>query len=234
MEIKCSFPAQGLAGTVKNSDLVFFERGSQTFAHTKRHPANPQTSDQLKVRAYLSVSSKAWGVTLTAPQRAAWNAYAAADVGYSGSGYDLFVGCNFYRQLLGLAVVAPAPTVSRPPPITSCVNGDAGAVTDLVFNCVHGVATADIALYAVATRYTPPVPSQQVWHQKKGNLRYCAHIAAASIPTLVATGGEINIPNCQFTMGDGLKFGLEVCIVEKATGLASYKWWSNHMNWSLG
>jgi hypothetical protein len=234
MEILMSFPAQGLAGTTKNSDLVFLERGDQTFAHQKRTPKNPRSTDQIAVRTYIVAASRAWSTALTEQQRTDWKAYAAADVGYSGSGADLFASCNFYRQLAGLAIVAPAPTNARPPVVTSAVCADAGAVTDLVFNCVHPVPTGDVGNYLLAVRYTPPTPSQQVWRPKHTSLRYCAHVDPDSIPSLVASGGEINVSGCQFTMGDGLKFGLSLRIIEESTGLAGPEYWNNQMSWSLG
>lgn len=69
-------------------------------------PRNPRSTQQLTVRAALTLLSGYWSATLTSGQRAAWNALATD----TKSGFDQFVASNTLQLQAGNAVepVAPA------------------------------------------------------------------------------------------------------------------------------
>lgn len=91
-------------------------KGGQ-YVRQRRSPTNPTTSRQLAVRNALGTWSRRWSTTLSATERAAWNAWAAANprpnslgVVTPRSGQQVYVGFNSALADAGL------PSTSSPPP----------------------------------------------------------------------------------------------------------------------
>jgi hypothetical protein len=91
-------------------------------------PSNPNTSAQQGVRATLRDLATAWSGTLSAANRAGWNAYAAtlsftSKLGtiYMISGFDAYVMCNGARIVAGLSRIDAPPAVGGFDSFTSVV-----------------------------------------------------------------------------------------------------------------
>lgn len=88
-------------------------------ARTRTLPSNPNTTPQQNIRAALGVASAAWGGTLTAANRAAWDAYAALTpltdpLGESITvgGLQMFQRWAALRQLIGESTTQPTLAIS--------------------------------------------------------------------------------------------------------------------------
>ncbi len=135
MRIHTQFPVAQMVGSVNNSGLVFFKRNDNNFARANTKPSDPQSVEQVKMRAYMSAASKNWSL-LTQAQRNDWQAYADSnftkdDAGFTvtPSGIATYIRANSIRQVLGLALTSAAPTGC-----TSCsAYGSAGGL-----GCVAG------------------------------------------------------------------------------------------------
>ncbi|MCX7018425.1 MAG: hypothetical protein NTY46_05390 [Candidatus Sumerlaeota bacterium] len=235
MKVSCSFPTRGMIGTVTDSDLVFWMRGEECLARSKSDAIQPNSVDQLAVRAFLSASSKAWK-TASDAKRTAWDAWAEQyDDNSSGNpsgnmvmGFDVFCDCNFWRQCLGLAIVTDAPAVARPAPVTAIVQGAPSVANAIAFTPTHTVAAGSLSLYKLAIKCTPASISagRKI---TAGNLRFAKHIAAASCPTLTGTGVSVLLSGIQFTIPNLSNYGISLSIVEITTGLASHAYFDKSL-----
>lgn len=235
MKVHCSFPTRGMVGTVADASLVFWMLGMQCLARARITPDNPQSVDQLAVRSFLSASSKAWK-TASDVKRIAWENWAEANIDNTGAnpsgnlvrGVDAFCDCNFWRQTLGLAIVTDAPTVARPPSVSALVVASPSVSNAISFTPTHTIAAGSLSLYKLAIRCTPAmltmgrVPTTN-------DLRFAKHIAAASCPTLTASGANVLLSGIQFTIPTTKKYGCSVQIVEITTGLASQPYFDHNM-----
>lgn len=104
-----------------------------SYFRRKASPVNPNSARQQAVRSYFATGAVGWSM-LTAPQRAAWDDYAANTPFVDSLGNQKFVtGQNMYmrsvvpRALAAQAVVTTAPTVfSFGNPVSSYYPGNAG------------------------------------------------------------------------------------------------------------
>lgn len=235
MKVHTSFPTRGMIGTVADSQLVFWMIGLQCLARARITPDNPQSVDQLAVRSFLSASSKAWKTASNA-KRTAWEAWAEANADNVGPnpsgnlvrGIDAFCDCNFWRQTLGLAIVTDAPTVARPPSVSALVAGSPSVADAICFTPTHTIAAGSLSLYKLAIRCTPAMTTMGRV-PTENNLRFAKHIAAASCPTLTASGASVLLSGIQFTIPTTKKYGLSVQIVEITTGLASAPYFNHNI-----
>lgn len=83
----------------------------------RRKPINPNSPTQFRSRAIASVVAQAWGATLTAAQRAAWNLYALNSSWLNKLGESINIGglaafmrLNALLILAGKALTAAGPT----------------------------------------------------------------------------------------------------------------------------
>lgn len=98
--------------------------GGTTYSHNRfgmytrarRVPVNPNTSAQQRARTSFGASAADWR-SLTAPQRAAWNAYAAATPVKNALGDTVFLtgsmaftGQNAFTGQVGIGTLPDAPT----------------------------------------------------------------------------------------------------------------------------
>lgn len=101
---------------------------SGMYARGRGLPTNPNTAYQQAVRSNFALLMSAWLGTLSAAQRAAWEAYAAA-VPYVNAlgdpvtltGPQMFVACNSLRLQAGVAQVPAGPVVLARPTFTGPV-----------------------------------------------------------------------------------------------------------------
>ena len=114
-------------------------RGGQYF-RGRTIPSNPNTAQQQAVRSAMALLSPRWGSSLTAAQREAWDAYAAATpitnaMGdpINAGGLGMFIRGNTPRINAGLAIVDDAPTVYNvgefTPPVFAAPDASLGTVS---------------------------------------------------------------------------------------------------------
>ena len=101
---------------------VFSRNKGGNYARAKTTPINPNTANQVAVRAALAQLTDLWSNTVTPAQRAAWNLYAAnvqvvnklgESVNISGFNHYIRSNVEFLRNLA--ATTAPGPVVFEIP-----------------------------------------------------------------------------------------------------------------------
>lgn len=127
-----------------------------TFSHNKGGPyvrrrsipVNPSSSKQTVSRNHLATAAQYWANTLTAPNRAAWDAYAAVTPFINRLGASIFVSGESAFVGLSAALLAGGDTIIATPPLLS---GPAGLTT------ATAVYTAPSS---IVVTYTPtPLPA---------------------------------------------------------------------------
>lgn len=106
-------------------------------ARTK--PINPNTAAQIAVRSALAFLTNAWGQTLTAPDRTAWNLYAASVTMLNGlgeninlTGFNQFIRSNSILKRNGSTVVLAGPTLFQIPAQDAALVMTSSAGTQLI------------------------------------------------------------------------------------------------------
>lgn len=127
----------GASGSVAGNTYSRNRFGAYVRARTK--PVNPQSPRQTVARARVSFLAEEWSDTLTAPQRLAWETYAAA-IGWTNrlgevvhlTGFNHYVRSNAMILAVGGTPVADGPTVLSLPnqdPTVSVALSAASGVT---------------------------------------------------------------------------------------------------------
>ena len=168
----------GLTGS-HNAGGMYFRARSQ--------PVNPNTAQQQAVRNFMSQVTAAWQQVLTAPQRAAWETYAANvplvdPLGQSRnvSGIAMFVRSNVIRLQAGLARIDAGPTVFSLPTFTApTVTVDATAdEVDLAYtNTDAWAGEVGGAMLAYGS-----VPKSATINYFRGPYRYAGLVTGAVVP----------------------------------------------------
>ena len=136
-----------MTGSIGGLTLQRWKSGVVSARKQSSAIANPHTLNQGIVRNAMSVYSAEWRNTLTDPQRAAWETYAASKP-WSGSnaggvnelikfnngimsGFNAYVMVNIANDRIGFAPVTVAPLAITPPsaPLTVAVTCVAGTAT---------------------------------------------------------------------------------------------------------
>ena len=222
MKIETSFPVAGLRGTVSNSQLSYSTVQGEVLARAKVIPANPQTPEQLLVRSYMTAATKNWD-TLTKAQREAWDAYARtyfadATAPTTAPGLSVYVRAQVNRQLLGLPLLAAAPTQAPPPPVTSITQVDALNPDTLGLTVTHTLTS--VAGLSLVVRQTPATATLARRPQPT-DLRYVKGATVASTSALPATGASVQFAPTRYSIEDGQRYGVGARIVRTADGIAS-------------
>ena len=223
MRIYNLFPVGQLVGAVRNSGLVFFKRHGDNFARANTRPSNPQSEDQVKMRAYMTAATKHW-YTLSVLQRQAWQDYAdqyfstdADGFTVTPSGIGTYVRANSVRQVMGLALNDVAPVLAPPAPLTSIVQlADVPDV--LALDIFHSYTV--ITGLSVIVRATAAMPTVAV-KPRPDNYRYVRGVSPNSAQPLVASGGSLSFSPTRYIIGAGERFGVETRVVRNADGIMS-------------
>lgn len=136
--------------------------GGTTFSHNRfglyfrarRSPVNPNTTFQQSQRDALAAASAGWR-SLTAGQRAGWEAYAASTPTTNALGETVFlagagqyVATNAYAARIGLSPILDAPTTPGRQALGSPVTIiDVSSANAVVSNLEAAVDAADVSLY---------------------------------------------------------------------------------------
>lgn len=162
-------------------------RGGQYF-RGRAIPSNPNTAQQQAVRSAMAVLSPRWGSLLTADQRAAWDAYAAATpiTNALGSainvgGLGMYIRGNVPRINAGDAIIDDAPTVYNvgefTPPTFAAPDASAGTVSVAFEDSDEWASEVGSFMYIYAS--APQSPSINYF---KGPYRLAGKIVGASSP----------------------------------------------------
>lgn len=206
--------------------------GGTTYAHTssglymraRSIPVNPNSGNQLQVRAALTALVTRWTSVLTAAQRAAWDLW-AANTPYTNplgdsfniSGQNAYIGANVPRQQaidklsLGIALVDAAPTVfdrgdfTTPVPTWSEASGLSAAYT----NTDDWAGEAESALLVYQGR--PANPSRNFF---KGPWRLVGAVEGdPTPPTSPLTVSAANLTTLGYTITEGQNDWLAAVVV---------------------
>lgn len=156
--------AGSMSGSI-GSTVASRNRGG-TYFRTRAIPVNPSSVPQTDIRAIFSFLAAVWTNTLTADQRAGWEALAASQTFTNRigatinlSGMPLFVKCNSARVQAGLANINDAPTLyvfnvlTSTPTVGTFVAGPPSTVA-VTFYADPWAAVDDGALIVYASRPT--------------------------------------------------------------------------------
>jgi len=224
-KVLLSSPVRGLQGKFGLSDVCYFMgKNGKTYARSAGAVANPRTAPQQSVRAYFTAASKAWQ-TLTPAQRAAWEDFARMyfatnDAGESvkPSGINTFVKANSIRQVLGLTVVADAPTMAPPAPLSEIEQVDAMNPDTLGITVTHSI-TPLTGLQVIVRMTRATLTGARA--PRLTDFRFCRGVSPDSAAPLVASGSDLTFTPTIFEIGDGLRYGVEARVVRTADGIMS-------------
>lgn len=109
-----------MSGSLAGNTFARNRYGNYVRARTK--PVNPNTARQVAVRATMAFLTDRWSLTLTAPQRAAWDLY-ASNVNMKNklgetihlSGFNHYIRSNSIRHVHSLGHIDAGPVVFEIP-----------------------------------------------------------------------------------------------------------------------
>lgn len=168
--------------------MTYSRNAGGLYVRARAVPVNPNTPAQQQVKANLSNLSQRWTNTLTAVQRAAWEAYAAAvpvrdSLGEERpiSGNAMYIRCNSPRLAGSLAIVDDGPTNNTlcglTPPSIVTATGSSGILSISYTNTdVWAGAVGGGLLVFVSQPQTPAV------NFFKGPFRFAGKVAGAATP----------------------------------------------------
>jgi len=181
------------------------------FARSGFNPTNPQSSQQIAIRALLSASSAAYK-SLTVAEADAWEAL-GIQISVDGpvgsthglTGIQAYNRVNLFRQLDGQAITDTAPAFEDPGN-ASAVDAEisTGDPTITVINITHTVTGGFFAV-----RVTPALPSIPR-KARKNELRYMSSDFIDSIVPLGASPQAVSLDHGQFSQAQGDNIGIEV------------------------
>lgn len=185
MKFKSSVYTQA-SGSV--GGLTYSRNGGGMYTRARAVPTNPNTPAQQAVKAFLSNLAQYWTNTLTAAQRQAWEAYAAAvpvrdSLGEERpiSGNAMFCRCNMPRLVGGLAIVAAGPTTNTlaglTPPSIVTATGSSGIISVSYTNTDGWANAVGGALLVFASQ--PQSPGVNFF---KGPFRFAGKVLGAATP----------------------------------------------------
>jgi len=133
-----------MSGSLAGNTYARNRYGNYVRARTK--PTNPNTANQVAIRASMAEITTRWSQTLTAAQRTAWNLY-GTNVAMTNrlgettnlSGFNHYIRSNVIRNRLGLGVVDAGPVVFELP------------ASDPAFSITGSEATQEISFVYDAT-----------------------------------------------------------------------------------
>lgn len=133
------FNASGVGGDIRGKlgNSVFSRNKGGAIIRQKVTPNNPRSAAQQLVRQNFGQNSKAWSGTLTADQRNAWTAFAAANPVNNVFGNSItLTGLAMYNRLNQVLLQIGQPTIQDPPSDYSV--DQLPGIEDLNFNTTGG------------------------------------------------------------------------------------------------
>ena len=208
----------------KTKGLSYYSNRDGVFARERVPVTVTHTQDQEKVREFLRLATRNWDM-LSESQRDAWAAYAGQYFPYGDSGRGgrvqgvaMYARSNITRQILGQGLLAEAPALAPPNPLTAI----APVVTDtpetFAFQLTHNHAS--VAGLAVLVRITPAMPTLGCTPQA-AQARLIRGVDPASSAALPASGGTVTFANARYSVEDGQRYGVRAEVVRVADGIAS-------------
>lgn len=185
MKYKGTIIAEG-SGSV--GGLTFSHNRGGQYIRQRVIPINPNTVQQAAVKGFMASLSNRWVNVLTAPQRAAWDAYANAvqipdplGTPRNIGGLAMYNRSNVSRLQASLARVDPAPSVFdlgdfTAPTITS-ITASTGIMVLAFTNTDSWATAAGGALLVYASR-----PQNPTINGFKGPYRFASKVSGASTP----------------------------------------------------
>jgi hypothetical protein len=126
----------------KVGGVVFTKARSGATVRRKTSPIQPRTQAQTGVRANFTANSKDWSTTLTAAERAGWNALAARITVKNRFGAAVHLsGFQFYQRISrNLSTIGLAPITDAPANLPST---SPGTVTVAAVSAAHTLAVTE-------------------------------------------------------------------------------------------
>lgn len=191
MLLRLKAPAEQASGKQGQQLVYFVWRNAQT-AREWIAPSQPQTLDQVTIRAYLTTITKRWS-TLTSNQRASWTTYAANNpvvnrVGATvrSTALGMYLRCNIWSQMrtAGATFVDTAPTVAGPSAVTAITVFDNAGDPNIAITTTHGYTSLS-GLYLVARAQVSISPAT---NPQAAAIPLISGVSDNSITALVTSG----------------------------------------------
>lgn len=184
------------------------------FPVARRHvlPAQPRTTAQVNIRAYLSLAAQAFG-SLTTAERAAWetlaNLMTHTHLGFTYTPYAInaYISVNVWRQLDGQAISDTAPTALAG--FTGSAIGTVSYVTGTTvfsFALTHN-GTATVGFWGISI--TPTLASAQR-AARPSDYRLAHATTANAIIAVAATPQTCEVTAPIYTWSDGDYMAIKV------------------------
>ena len=167
-------------------------------------PAQPQSSEHVLSRSYLTAAAQAFG-SLSVAERAAWETYANLNIkSHMGLSYSLYainayIQVNCYRQINGQAIsdVAPTSLAGFSASLIATLGYVVGTTT-YSFDVTHN-GTNGVGFWVVSQ--TPVLASAQR-AARPSDYRLIDSVAAASIVAVVTSPQTISITTPKYVPSD--------------------------------
>jgi len=201
MLLRLKAPAENASGRQGQQLVYFMWRTGQT-ARNWVNPSQPDTTDQIQIRAYLSAITKRWP-TISSGDRSTWATYAAAHPITNRMGavvrstaLGMYLRVNIWKQIKtsGVSFTDTAPTVAPPPPPTAVTAFAAGTPTDVDITVTHSIAVP--TGYSLIVRAQPSVSTAA--NPAFEAIRLWAGVDDNSTPALPASGSPANASPTRF------------------------------------
>lgn len=198
--------------------LTFARNRGGMYIRNRSTVVNPNTARQVAVRDFFTVAAQYWSNTLTAAQRAAWNAYGNAVIVTNplgeqrkNSGFNWFLAVNTMRQAAGLAILAVAPTnFTVGPSIVPAFTATNGSLTVTVSAISGYTPTATPAVF-IARASSPQNPGVNFFKGPFSQI-IAEQLATGSVPPYA---GELTIP---YATGRLLYLAVRLCTPDGRVG----------------
>lgn len=210
-----SQPVERVSGRSEGQPVVYTYNRGQSVLRVFTNPSQPDTSDQIEIRAIFSALTKNWK-ELSSAQRNAWNTWAAEHpvrnrlgnrVSRTGLTAYVQLGTMYYIRTGSLPTAAPVlAQPASPTGITDLLNDS----NEPSFEVTHTYTTLT-GLYLVA-RMTSAIPSAAITPRISA-YRMISGVSNVSIQALAASGTAYVWSDPKYVPTVGARFGIEVSIM---------------------
>jgi hypothetical protein len=198
--------------------VVYSRNKGGAYSRARVAPINRNTPAQTLVRANFGANSKGWSASLTAGERTAWTAFAAANprVNILGasiilSGIAMYQSLNQVLSQIGQGNITDPPPDLSVPALAAVTGGTAASAATVSLTTNAQAVVADAAYYIFATRPLSPGSTPQT-----SDLRYVTTANAVAAATTVDISDEYVA--LFGTFNSGASIGLAVSTVNEVSG----------------
>lgn len=210
-----SYPIEGIRGRLGKSAKVYRKMKHGYFESDFVEPLDPQTANQLAVRAAFGAASGSWG-QLTPGQRADWKAYGEEYFTDRSGGapipltaFLVFKKVAFYAVIAGAGLPQEAPGLPPPQAIASAEQLESDAADRFAFRITHAIANT--AGYRVLLKVSEAAaPGRSPAKRKR---HWSAGVGEASLRPLPVSGGVAEWTGARIAVPNDRDYAAELIVL---------------------